>query len=62
MRKQVTRHLQFLSLLINADDRQREALLKSMNNDQFKILLECIYNVLYGSISISSVKEYKFVT
>ena len=48
------RHIHFLSLLVTCDDEQRAAMIKTMNMQQFKILVECIHNILYGVISISS--------
>ena len=52
-------NLNFLSLLSNAEDEQKVVLLKSMNSEQFKVLLECIYNVLYGTISLSPKNKKK---
>lgn len=66
MIEQIARHIHFLSLLSDGDDKQRLALLKTMNLKQFKIVIECIYNVLYGMCTVSNkdktkMKSYKDV-
>lgn len=53
MSKQVKRHTNFVSLIATSEDSQKVALMKTMTIEQFKILIECIYNVLYGVISIN---------
>ncbi|CAC5365859.1 unnamed protein product [Mytilus coruscus] len=59
MSKQVMRHVNFLSLWISAEDEQRLAMIKAMNNEQFKILLECIYNILHGGVTLSPLYKKK---
>ena len=61
MSKQVIRHVNFLSLLASAEDQQRLAMIKTMNNEQFKILLECIYNILHGVVTLSPLNKKKLL-
>lgn len=53
MNPHVLKEYHFLSLIYSTDDKQREALLKSMTMNQYKILVECIYNILYGVYEIT---------
>ena len=48
MNPQISKHFNFLSLFISGDGTQKLALLKTMTTQQYKILVECVYNVLYG--------------
>ena len=57
MSKQFFKNINFLSLLVSAEDEQRVAIIKSMSEDQFKVLVECVYNILYGVITLSP--QYK---
>ena len=66
MNSGVLKHIHFLSLLCCADDDQKLALLKTMPMKQYKILIECVYNVLYGVYEMSQrdkkkLGEYKDV-
>jgi retron-type reverse transcriptase len=46
-------HLSYLTLLKDASTKQRRALLIHASPEQFKALIEVIYNILRGNISIS---------
>lgn len=61
MSRQVLKHVNFLSLLISCEDEQREALLRTMNNEQFKVLLECFYNILHGGVTLSTQNKKKLI-
>lgn len=61
MSKQVKRHTNCLSLIATSEDSQKVALMKTMTIEQFKILIECIYNVLYGVISINPKTKKKLM-
>lgn len=62
MSKQVMKHINFLSLLAFTDEKQRYFMLKTMNDQQFKVLVECVYNILYGSVQISPRYKKKLYT
>lgn len=47
----------FLNFLVDIDNNQRNAILKTLTNEQLQILVEIIYNLLKGSLPIS--KKYK---
>ena len=44
--------MHFLSQLVSAEHDQRSALIKTMNEEQFKVLVECFYNVLHGVVTL----------
>lgn len=46
-------HLEFLTLLVKATPRQRNALIKTSSTDQRLAITEIIYNFLHGTFSVS---------
>lgn len=62
MSLQVMKHVHFLSLLASADDKQRVVMMKTMNDQQLKVLVECVYNILFGVIPLSPQYKKKIST
>jgi hypothetical protein len=54
----VEKHLLLLKFLATASDDQRVALIKRLSETQVKVILESIYNVLFGTCPIE-VKDKK---
>ena len=54
MSKQVEKNISFISLLARSEDGQKIALLKSMTIEQMKVIIECVYNVLYGVVPMNT--------
>jgi hypothetical protein len=55
----VQKHLALFELLVQSQDRQRSALLKTLTDTQLKALLEAIYNVLKGTCPINDKDKKK---
>lgn len=49
----IQKHLPLLSVLVTATEAQTQALLKTLNPVQLRVVLEAIYNVLRGTCPIS---------
>ena len=61
MSKQVLANVHFLSLLISCEEDQKIALLKTMNDKQFQLLVECFLNVLCGVFPLSQSDKKKLM-
>lgn len=44
----------FIDLLYNCSHNQRFSLMKTASNNQLKLILELVYNLVYGNIPIST--------
>ena len=54
MRQAVIKELHYVGLLLQADKRQKKALVKTVTNNQMKALVEIVYNILHGYGSLSA--------
>ena len=54
----IEKHLSLLEFLVSANDDQRVAVLKTLAEAQIKVILESIYNVLFGTCPIQ-IKDKK---
>ena len=59
MSAKIKKHIHFLSLLLTENDKQKQAILKTMNMEQLRVLVECIYNIQHGVIKISNTLKKK---
>lgn len=59
MSSSIKDHLDFLRLLAITHKKQRLQLLRTINNSQFDILIEVVYNILKGVCSLTKEEEVK---
>lgn len=59
MSSSIKDHLDFLRLLAITHKKQRLQLLRTINNSQFDILIEVVYNILKGACSLTKEEEVK---
>ena len=53
MAESIRKHLPLLMLLVDASEAQTQAILKTLNPVQLRVVLEAIYNVLRGTCPVS---------
>lgn len=59
MNKLIKKESDFIRLLLNTNDRQQRALIKSITPKQMKVVVQIVYNVLQGNRVISSKTKTK---
>ena len=66
MSDKITKEAFFLKFLLNTNEKQQQVLIKTITKRQISVVIEIMYNVLYGNLNISSddinkLKRYKTV-
>ena len=57
MRQNILKEAHFIGLLLNADKRQKRALLQTVSKNQMRALVEMIYNILHGYGNITEIDK-----
>lgn len=55
----IRKHLPLLQFLVHSTDEQRKVLIKKLTTEQMKVILEAIYNVLFGTCPIGEKDKKK---